>query len=216
MEVGLSICHAEATQSKKWHFSSFHEHSSCCFPEFVGYFWLQMHTGLMILGNCWQQLQASFLGHDGQFHHQHQRPLVWIIFLYMCYPTFIYAETPMPSVPLVQFCEILQDVVIGIAFGCCKEVTNTCRPGDFVHFPFCSVWMKMLNKTSLSKHSLLPPLHHQSPFICFPALNLLSVQKWTFPSSTWLGFLIDKQGENKIQGFWRRNELLTFIVLVSF
>lgn len=119
---------------------------------------------------------------------------------------YLYWNSCATSVSFVQFCEILQDVVIGMAFDCPKEIRNTCRPGDFVHSPFCRLWMKMLNKTSLSKHSL-PPLHLQSPFICLPALNLLSVQKSTFPSNTWLGFLIDNQGETKIQGFWKTVEM---------
>lgn len=97
---------------------------------------------------------------------------------------FLYWNSNANSVHFVQFCEILQDVVIGMAYDCPREVRNISRPGDFVHSPFCRLWMKMLNKTCLSKHSLLPPLHHQSPFICLPALNLLSVKKWTFPSNT--------------------------------
>lgn len=70
---------------------------SAASKSFVGFFW-QMHWADDFRQ---QRLQASFLGHDGQFHHQYQRALAWIVFLYMHYPTFIYSKTPMPPVCLL-------------------------------------------------------------------------------------------------------------------
>lgn len=137
------------------------------------------------------------MGRVSQIHHQHQNALVWIIFSYARYPTFIYTETPMPTVCLlfhfVRYCRMLSLAWHLTAL----RRSGISRPGDFVHSPFCRLCMKMLNKTHLSKQPLLPPLHHQSPFICIPALNLLSVQKGTFPSKTWLSFSIDSLRRKK-------------------
>lgn len=172
----------------------------------------------MISDNCQQWLQDLF---PGLWQPVPRSALM--SFGLDCFPLhalpYIYPHWSSYAnvVPFIQFCEILRDFfAIGVAFYCPKEVMSIHRPGDFVHIPFCGLRMKTLNKTSLSTHPLLPPLHPESPSICFPPLNLLSVQKWTFPPNSLLSFFNDKK---KVQGLWGRNywnALLTSIVLVAF
>lgn len=190
-------------RATKWHLLSFPQHSSCCFPKFCWLFlaadahWADDLRQLLaatsgLFPGPWWPVPSSASTNFGLDYF----PLCALP--YVCLHWNSYAN----SVPFVQFCEILQYL-----FDCPKEVSKTHRCEDFVHSPFCRLWKKTLNKTSLSKHPLLPPLHHQCPSICLPAFNLLSVKKWTFPSNTWLRFFIDHQEENKIQGFWRNVEM---------
>lgn len=112
---------------------------------------------------------------------------LWFGLLYALPYVYPHWSSYANAVPFIQFCEIPQDYfAIGIAFSCPKEVVSIRRPGDFVHTPFCRSWIKMFNKPSLSTHPLLPPLHPESPSVCFPPLNRLSVKKRTFPPNSLL------------------------------
>ena len=119
--------------------------------------------------------------------------------------------------PFFQFCEILQDCfAIGVAFHCPKEVMSIRRPRDFVHASFCGSWMKILNKTSLSTHPLLPPLHPKAlPFASHSFTYSQSKNEHFLQILCSVSLMIKK----KVQWLWGSNYwnvLLTFIVLVAF
>lgn len=170
MQAGLSTRHAGAMQSSSMMPFVFLNALPDVAQHFVGWFWLQMHAELMISDNCQQWLEDLF---PGQWQPVPGSALAWIIFLYTCYLRLIHAEAPVPTL-----CLSLD----------CPEVRSIRRPDDFVHTSFCRSWMKMMNKTDLGTHPLLPPLH---PSICCLAFNLLSVQKWTLPPNPVLGLFND-------------------------
>lgn len=149
----------------KWRLLSFSQRSSWCCPTFCWLFLaadvhqaddLRQLSTVPSGSLSWAVTASSRISIKelwfGLFSSTHITPYV--------YPHWSsYANI----VPFVQFREILQDfLAIGMAFDCPKEVRSIHRPGDFVRISFCRLWM-MLNKNSLRKHPLLPPLHHESP-----------------------------------------------------
>lgn len=102
MEAGLSMWHAEGTQSNKMTPFVFPSTLFLLLPNvLLAFFGCRCTLGWWSQATVNSDFRISFLGRDGQFHHQHQRALVWIIFFYVCYPTFIYTETLMPTACLL-------------------------------------------------------------------------------------------------------------------
>lgn len=129
-------------RAAKWHLLSVPQHSSCCFPMFRWLFlaadaqWADDLRQLLTAVSgplSWAMTASSVISIEELWFGLFSSTCVWI-FLYICILyVYLHWNSYANSVPSVQFCEILQGVVIGMTFDCPKEVRNIHRPGDFVY-----------------------------------------------------------------------------------